>query len=59
MYNLALSQRLNTLLWTVRETGEVSTRIWSGNLRERGHLEDLRVGGKIILKWITKKWNGA
>jgi len=28
-----------------------------GNLRERGHLENLNVGGRIILKWIFRKWN--
>jgi len=36
---------------------EVYRRFWWGNLRERGHLKDPSVDGKIILKWIFRKWN--
>jgi hypothetical protein len=32
-------------------------RVWWGSLRERDHLEDLGVGGTIILRWIFRKWN--
>jgi len=31
---------------------------WWGNLRERDHWGDPDVGGKIILGWIFRKWEG-
>jgi hypothetical protein len=40
-------------------TGEVHTECWWGNLRERDHLENLRVDWGIILKLIFKKWDGG
>jgi hypothetical protein len=30
---------------------------WWGNLRERDHLEDPDVDGRIKLRWIFRKWN--
>jgi hypothetical protein len=39
--------------------GEVYTRIWWGNLRERNHLEDQGKGDRIILRWIFRMWDGA
>ena len=39
------------------ETGEVYTRFWQGNLRERDHLEDQDIDGRIILSWIFRKWD--
>ena len=30
-----------------------------GELRERDHLEGLGSDGRIILKWIFKKWDGG
>jgi len=37
--------------------GEVHKRFLWGNLRERDHLEELGVDGRIKLKCIFKKWN--
>ena len=34
------------------------TGFWWGNLRERDHLEDPGIGGRV-LKWIFKKWDGG
>jgi len=35
-----------------------ASRFWWGNLREIDHLEDARVDGRIILRWIFGKWVG-
>ena len=34
---------------------EVYAGFWWGNLRERNHLGDPGVDGKIILRWIFRK----
>ena len=34
------------------------TEFWWGNLKERDHLEDISVDGRVILKWVIKKWDG-
>jgi hypothetical protein len=35
----------------------VHTGFWWGNLRERYHLEDPGVDGRIILRWISRMWD--
>jgi hypothetical protein len=35
---------------------EAYTGFWWGNLRERNHLEDPGTDGRIILRWIFRKW---
>jgi len=37
--------------------GEAYTGFWWGNLRERNHLGDPGVDGRIILRWIFRKWD--
>jgi len=36
--------------------GEAYTGFWWGNLRERDHLGDPGVDGRIILRCIFRKW---
>ena len=43
--------------WPVWETGDVHTGIWWENTRERHHLENPGVDGRLILKYIFKKWD--
>ena len=33
------------------------TGIWWGNLRDRDHWGDPDVDGRIILRWVFKKWD--
>jgi len=37
---------------------EVYTGFWWGNLMETNHLEDPGIVGRIILRWIFRKWDG-
>ena len=35
------------------------TGFWWGNVRERDHWGDPDVDGRIILRWISRKWEGV
>jgi hypothetical protein len=41
----------------VWERVEVYTGCWWGNLRERNHLDDPGINGRIILRWIFRRWD--
>jgi hypothetical protein len=34
---------------------EMYTGFWYGNLRERDHMEEPRVDGRVILRWIFRE----
>ena len=38
---------------------EVCRGFWWGNLRERDRWGDPDVDGRIILRWIFRKWEGV
>ena len=46
------------VMWNLRESGEVHTSFWWGDLRERDNLEALGLDGRVILKLIFKKRDG-
>jgi hypothetical protein len=39
------------------EERDVYAGFWWGNLRERDHVEDPSLDGKIILRCIVRKWD--
>ena len=41
-----------------REEGEVHTDFSLGNLKKRGNLEDIDIGGRVIFKLIFKALDG-
>jgi len=36
--------------------GELCTGFWCGNMKERDHMENPLVDGRIILRCIFRKW---
>jgi len=45
-------------MWHAWGTGKVYAGFWWGIPRERDHLEDVDAVGRIILRWIFRKWDG-
>ena len=46
-------------MWHVLKTGDVHTGFWWADVRERDHLEDLSIDGRVILNWVFKNLDGA
>jgi hypothetical protein len=46
-------------MWRVWGRGEVCRGFWWGSLREGEHRVDPGVDGRIILRWILRKWEGV
>jgi hypothetical protein len=51
------SMRLAGHVACIRERRGIYIGVWWGNLRERDHLEDLGIDGRIILRWIFRNCN--
>jgi len=43
----------------VERRGEVCSRFWWVILRERDHLEGPGIDGRLMLRWIFRRWNGG
>jgi hypothetical protein len=52
-----INKAYNKIDWGGR--GEFYTGFLWGILRERDHLEDPDVDGRIILRWVLRKWVGG
>jgi hypothetical protein len=54
--NIVRIIKLRRIRWVGRR-GEAYTGLWKGKLRERDYFEDPGIGGRIILRWIFRKWD--
>jgi hypothetical protein len=59
MINSGRMRWVGNVVSTGERRGEVYTELCWGNLRERDHLENPVVDGRIILQYIFKKLDGA
>jgi hypothetical protein len=46
-------------MWHLWGRREVHTGFWWGDPKEGYHLGDPGVDGRIILRWIFRKWDGG
>jgi hypothetical protein len=44
-------------MWRVRGRGGACTGFWWGNMRERDQWGDPGADGRIILRWIFRRWD--
>ena len=44
-------------MWHTWKGGEAYAGLWWGNLKERDHLGNAGIDGRIILRWIFRKWD--
>jgi len=51
------SRRMRWMGHKASMRGEAYTGFWCGNLRERDHLGEPDIDGRIILRWIFRKWD--
>jgi hypothetical protein len=52
--------RFGSMRWAGLLAGEsLYTGFWWGDLRERRHLDDLGLEGRLILRWVFRKWDGG
>jgi len=40
--------------WHIRGRRKMHTGFWCGNLKERGHVEDLAIDGRIVINWSSR-----
>ena len=53
------SRRMRWAEHVARMGDELCTGCWWGSLRERGHWGDQDVDGRIILRWLFRKFEGV
>jgi len=44
-------------MWRVWGRREAYTEFWWGNLKERDHVGDPGLDGRMILRWIFRDWD--